>query len=780
MKFLVLAIVTVIVGIEALIPLVSALDSCKDPGIIGDADNNGVLNIEDAYPLLGFLFLGEAGPHCLERGDVNGDGFINNNDLPYLLDYLFQKGDAPKSLDGEVIYFQGTDELPDIALSLHGDEIIHELLIGAELFDLTNDPGIPTSENIRTTGDIVKCKIDVYENGALIGTTFSANWPEGIGFSNFPLEFSIGDNDGVIIEEIEHAYDLEAECTDAKGNTGTAQLEFETKKLEIPSEPLCRRDIDVCCKSTDDDILSLPLVPGNPASPKFDAAHIFTDQFANSHGTHYACVRSCTEVMMKEDGTMETICGENAQRPSCGQIKPFDVIAGFDSRLEWGGPQIPRAWNEVGSSPEAVALCNNLDSDHVHPAVKYDFSCWLGEPQEPPIDVDIEPQEPPINPTKAEKKQENTIKHLANEPTPKKTPCFVDSVRVISDPEYYARDVDGIREDFKFNDLVLTEAMQKLKTDKFGETAPFIVPNNNIPLGHYEGYPKNEFFWKKEFIYLSAFGFFVIANLEPISKHENCLHAQYVQIVTEVSGLDAITRFTSDKMGETPPKERSHLMSPKSDIFKKSLSQLPKLTNEEIVLDKNLKQFRGLREFETKLNPDEIAERDTYCFTDGSFGRTFDWCPDDYVEKSDILKYIPVGIMNKNGLCKKKPPKIIWYDNPRYRFFTYVTDATDPPPGRASVDNNQHAGNLNLISIIEDSQAREDDKEGYEKGYQYRWVCSQNQLKFRDNPAWPKYRPKGSIESNRLKIVTPPSCSCQKQRRLPGEDYLNDGPPVAC
>ncbi len=779
MKFFALLIAIVIVGIEVLLtPLVSALEECKDPGIIGDADNNGVLDIKDAYPLLGFLFLGEAGPNCLERGDVNGDGIMDKNDPIYLLAYLFLKGDAPISLNGEVSYFEGTDEPPDIGLALNGDEIIRELPIGAELFDFTNDPGIATSEHIETTGDIVDCKVDVYEQGSLIGITFSADWPEGIGMSQ-GIEFTIGDDDGVVIEEIEHAYDLEAECTDAKGNTGTAQLEFKTKKLEIPSEPLCRRDIDVCCKSDDDNILSLPLVPGNPASPKFDAAHIFTDQFTNPHGTNYACARSCAEVGMEEDGTMEIICGENSPKPSCAQIKPFDVIAGFDSRLEWGGPQIPRAWGEVGSSPEAVALCNNLDSDHVHPAVKYDFSCWLGEPQEPPIDVDIEPQEPPINPTKAEKKQENTIQHLANEPTPKKTPCYVDSVRVISDPEYYEDNVEGIKQDFYLGSQFLIEALQNNRKDKNGETAPFIVPNafhnNNIPLGHNEGYPTDIFRGTKQYIYQTGFGFFVMADLEPISKHEKCLYVQYVQDTNEQRSKDGITRFKSFKVtrSDAPPKERGTFMAAKSDILKKSLSQLPRLTVEEI--DRN----SDSRFFDAILEPWEIAQRNTYCFTDGSFDLNFEWCPDAYVKESEFLKYIPAKTINKDGLCKVKPPQTIWYDDPHHNFFTGVIS-----PG-AYVINVYNARNTNLISIVEDSQAREADKKEngkimYEKGYQYRWVCSQNQLKFRDNPAWPEYRPQGSVESNRLKIVTPPSCSCQKQRRLPGEDYLNDGPPVAC
>ncbi|MEE3296273.1 MAG: dockerin type I repeat-containing protein [Planctomycetota bacterium] len=68
---------------------------CEGGFIRGDANGDEALDISDALYILGWLFLGDADPTCLESADANDDKEINITDPSYLLAYLFVGGAEP-------------------------------------------------------------------------------------------------------------------------------------------------------------------------------------------------------------------------------------------------------------------------------------------------------------------------------------------------------------------------------------------------------------------------------------------------------------------------------------------------------------------------------------------------------------------------------------------------------------------------------------------------------------------------------------------------------------
>ncbi|MBI4601844.1 MAG: hypothetical protein HY721_07770 [Planctomycetes bacterium] len=61
----------------------------------GDADDNGLLQLTDAIRVLGFLFLGQAAPTCLEAGDADDNGQLQLTDAIRILGFLFLGGPPP-------------------------------------------------------------------------------------------------------------------------------------------------------------------------------------------------------------------------------------------------------------------------------------------------------------------------------------------------------------------------------------------------------------------------------------------------------------------------------------------------------------------------------------------------------------------------------------------------------------------------------------------------------------------------------------------------------------
>jgi len=61
----------------------------------GDANGDGVINVNDVVYLINYLFISGPAPDPLEAGDVNCDGTINVSDVVYLINYLFISGPPP-------------------------------------------------------------------------------------------------------------------------------------------------------------------------------------------------------------------------------------------------------------------------------------------------------------------------------------------------------------------------------------------------------------------------------------------------------------------------------------------------------------------------------------------------------------------------------------------------------------------------------------------------------------------------------------------------------------
>jgi RHS repeat-associated protein len=65
----------------------------------GDSDGNGQLQLTDAVRILGFLFLGQAPPTCLDAGDADGNNQLQLTDAVRILGFLFL-GQAPPVAPG--------------------------------------------------------------------------------------------------------------------------------------------------------------------------------------------------------------------------------------------------------------------------------------------------------------------------------------------------------------------------------------------------------------------------------------------------------------------------------------------------------------------------------------------------------------------------------------------------------------------------------------------------------------------------------------------------------
>ena len=61
----------------------------------GDSNADGEVNLSDAIFTFGWLFLGDAGPVCLDAADSTDDGLVDLSDGVAALNFLFIGGDAP-------------------------------------------------------------------------------------------------------------------------------------------------------------------------------------------------------------------------------------------------------------------------------------------------------------------------------------------------------------------------------------------------------------------------------------------------------------------------------------------------------------------------------------------------------------------------------------------------------------------------------------------------------------------------------------------------------------
>jgi hypothetical protein len=65
------------------------------PDTCGDANGNGVVNLQDITYIINYLYKGGPAPNPLWQGDINGNGIINIQDITYLINYLYKGGPAP-------------------------------------------------------------------------------------------------------------------------------------------------------------------------------------------------------------------------------------------------------------------------------------------------------------------------------------------------------------------------------------------------------------------------------------------------------------------------------------------------------------------------------------------------------------------------------------------------------------------------------------------------------------------------------------------------------------
>jgi hypothetical protein len=62
---------------------------------VGDANGDGVVDIEDIVYLINYLFENGSAPVPLENGDANCDNNVDVSDVVFLINYLFKGGPQP-------------------------------------------------------------------------------------------------------------------------------------------------------------------------------------------------------------------------------------------------------------------------------------------------------------------------------------------------------------------------------------------------------------------------------------------------------------------------------------------------------------------------------------------------------------------------------------------------------------------------------------------------------------------------------------------------------------
>src|SRR3989338_8370446 len=78
-----------------IIPLTLALESCHNPVLRGDADEDSRLTISDGIYILNYLFRGGPAPECIEMADFDENNLITMGDAIKLFKFLFQGGPGP-------------------------------------------------------------------------------------------------------------------------------------------------------------------------------------------------------------------------------------------------------------------------------------------------------------------------------------------------------------------------------------------------------------------------------------------------------------------------------------------------------------------------------------------------------------------------------------------------------------------------------------------------------------------------------------------------------------
>ena len=71
------------------------IDIIAPPYLCGDADGSGFVDIDDVIFLIDYIFSDGPAPEPLESGDVDCSEAIDIDDVVYLIAYIFASGPAP-------------------------------------------------------------------------------------------------------------------------------------------------------------------------------------------------------------------------------------------------------------------------------------------------------------------------------------------------------------------------------------------------------------------------------------------------------------------------------------------------------------------------------------------------------------------------------------------------------------------------------------------------------------------------------------------------------------
>jgi hypothetical protein len=67
----------------------------ENPGLCGDANSDGNVNVSDAVHIINFIFIGGDPPDPMDNGNVNCDGSVNISDAVWIINYVFIGGAEP-------------------------------------------------------------------------------------------------------------------------------------------------------------------------------------------------------------------------------------------------------------------------------------------------------------------------------------------------------------------------------------------------------------------------------------------------------------------------------------------------------------------------------------------------------------------------------------------------------------------------------------------------------------------------------------------------------------
>jgi len=73
------------------------------PGLCGDVNGDGVIDLGDVLYLISYLYKGGLPPDPLSVGDVDCSGVVDLGDVLYLISFLYKGGNPPCDPDGDGI-----------------------------------------------------------------------------------------------------------------------------------------------------------------------------------------------------------------------------------------------------------------------------------------------------------------------------------------------------------------------------------------------------------------------------------------------------------------------------------------------------------------------------------------------------------------------------------------------------------------------------------------------------------------------------------------------------